>query len=70
VSARVDPALCSGTGYCVHACPEVFVLGGDAKAQVLPDVDWAAVDRRALEHAEESCPWGAITLVKMEERRV
>jgi ferredoxin len=54
----VDEDLCTGCGTCEDVCPEVFEIGDDDLAHLLPDVDYEEFD--CVEEAIEACPVEAI----------
>ena len=64
MKAIVDRDLCIGCETCVGICPEVFEMdGGMSKARV----DIVPVEfESACNEAAESCPVGAIKLIRSE----
>jgi ferredoxin len=58
---KVDGEKCQGTGYCTMVSPEVFELGEDGLATVLPsEVDES--QRELMLEAQNTCPTQAITV--------
>jgi len=59
----VDQNLCIGCGTCINACPQVFEINAEGKAEIrqdAPDCNEAG----CCEVARDSCPVGAIALVE------
>jgi len=57
---KVDPEKCASCATCEAICPEVFKLGDDLKANILPDADFAA-HQEAIQQSINSCPTEAIS---------
>ncbi len=66
MTARVDRAICVGSGTCTQIAPDLFVLDGGRARVLAPDEPGARVirdDERTaadVEEAVESCPVQAI----------
>jgi ferredoxin len=58
----IDRSLCDGYGVCEAIAPDVFVLEDDGLAALRQGVS----EDEAVREAYDSCPMGAITLVKVE----
>jgi len=57
----VDKGCCSGSGYCVSICPEVFELKNEQISNV--KMDKIPVEfRQACREAAKSCPAEAISI--------
>lgn len=56
---QIDHESCSGSGYCIRLCPDVFELK-DEKSCIRENVNWSSVDREILNQACNACPWVAI----------
>ncbi|MFG2222958.1 ferredoxin [Streptomyces sp. NPDC048644] len=61
----VDHELCSGTGHCQDAAPEIFRVQ-ERWSWLREDADLAAADAGRLADAEARCPWMAITFERRE----
>jgi ferredoxin len=59
---EVDPELCCSSGQCVLEAPDVFEMGDDGFAQVLP-ASRERTDSQEVRNAVELCPAGAIRFV-------
>ncbi len=57
----VDEEKCIGCGLCASLCPNVFKLGDDGKSHVINPKGCNECDCKT---AADSCPAGAIKLVK------
>jgi ferredoxin len=60
MKARIDEALCDGSGVCQEVCPQVFALNGNA-AEVKVDVVPPEA-RDACRQAALGCPKQAISI--------
>lgn len=60
MKAKVNPELCSGTGMCEQACPEVFELKEGISTVKVNDVPSEAQD--SCREAAKDCPTEAITV--------
>lgn len=59
MKAVIDKEGCIGCGFCAAACPEVFIMGEDGKAEVInEDIPDNALNR--AKEAEEGCPVSVI----------
>ncbi len=56
---KVNKETCIGCGTCESICPEVFKIGDDGKAEVLP-ADYTALKDK-IKEAADSCPVDAIS---------
>ena len=58
MKAFVDQELCIGCGMCNAACPAVFELNGDGKAEAVAET--TAEYRDDVQTAIDGCPAGAL----------
>ena len=56
---EVDRALCTGTGACAFARPDIFNLGDEGVAEVIGPVDG---HDQSLRDVVAECPTGALSL--------
>lgn len=63
VLVQIDENVCIGIGVCVESEPEVFLLGDDGVAHVLPG---KALSRDRAERVCRGCPSGAISVVQVD----
>jgi len=61
VRITIDRGRCIGAGACLVAAPESFELDGSHRASLRID---AGHDRAAVRLAVESCPLGALGLIR------
>lgn len=63
MKVTVDYDVCSSTGACMHACPEVFEVRSDGYLYVLQEEPPAELWDKVRE-AADTCPTAAITLIE------
>ena len=56
----VDGATCIGCGTCPSLAPEVFQMGSEGKAEIVPNCDCEGKDD-VIKQAKEACPVQAIS---------
>ena len=59
----VNHSLCDGSGNCMAAAPELFLLGGNGKVLVMQDRIDESLRAKAMS-AIRSCPKRAISLIE------
>lgn len=59
MTPKINKETCIGCGTCESICPEVFKVGDEGKAEVLPGDHAALKDK--IKEAVEACPVEAIT---------
>jgi len=63
MKVQIDSNLCSGSGVCIEACPEVFDLNEQGETVVKCDQVPSECAQACIE-ASEKCPSGAIKVVE------